>query len=91
MINLNIKGTQIFQKSRGHLKIIGARRTTKFHTEDPLSGAITQSSVAWANRCPRFVHPCSDKHHLPCPSGYLHLTKIDREFQKSPHVQKKLP
>jgi Leu/Phe-tRNA-protein transferase len=39
---------QIFQKSRNHLKILGARRVTrnKFHTEVPqILGATTQNLV----------------------------------------------
>jgi hypothetical protein len=43
------RGAQIFQKSRSHLKILGARRVTwsKFRTEDPqILGATVQNLVA---------------------------------------------
>jgi len=46
------RGEQIFQKSRNHVKILGAQRVTlsKFHTEDPqILGIIVQNLVAMAN------------------------------------------
>jgi len=57
MINLNIKGSQIFQKSRGNIKILGARKVTKFHTEDPLSGATIQKFSCMGNQEPRICAP----------------------------------
>jgi len=45
---------QIFQKTRSHLKLLGARRLTrtKFHTEDP-------QILGTATWCPILAHPCS--------------------------------
>ena len=42
------RGSQIFQKSWGHLQILDARRVTwiKFQTEDPNSGVMCET-VIW--------------------------------------------
>jgi len=61
------KGAQIFQKSRSHLKILGARRViwSKFHTEDPqILGVIVEKVVARATWYPGFVHHCTTRFHL---------------------------
>jgi fructose-1-phosphate kinase PfkB-like protein len=54
------RGTKIFQKTRSHLKIPGARRVTqsKFHTEGPqILGAKVQNLVARTNWHTEIVHP----------------------------------
>jgi hypothetical protein len=51
---------QIFQTSRNHLKILGARWETwsKFHTEDPqMLYTSLQNLVAQITLHPGFVHP----------------------------------
>jgi hypothetical protein len=56
------KGLQIFQKSRCHLKILGARRAMrrKFHTENPqILGATVQNLVARATWPPGLVYSCT--------------------------------
>jgi hypothetical protein len=56
-----VQGTQIFQKSRRSLKIVGATRVTwrKCHTEDPQTfGAIEKNWIARAIWRPGFVQPC---------------------------------
>ena len=46
------------KKCRRYLKILGARRVRKYHTEDPQAlGTMIHSVVAQANCCPLFVHP----------------------------------
>ena len=44
------RGANIFQKSRSHLKILGARRVAcnSFHTEQHISGATVHNLVARA-------------------------------------------
>jgi hypothetical protein len=52
---------QVFQKSRSHLTIRGAKMVTciKFHTEGcQILGTSVQNVVAVTIRCPGFVHPC---------------------------------
>ena len=55
-----LRGPEILQKYRGHLKILGNRKVTrgKFRTEYPqILGATAQNSVAWATCRSGFVHP----------------------------------
>ena len=55
-----MQGAKLFQKSRSHLKILGARRVTRseFHTEDSqILGTIIQDLVTSATWHPGFVHP----------------------------------
>jgi hypothetical protein len=52
---------KIFQESRNHLKIPGARRMTwsKFHSEDPQTlGTTIQNLVTTVTWHPAIVHPC---------------------------------
>jgi hypothetical protein len=68
MFMVQSSGTQIFQKSRGHLKILGTRRATwsKFHTKDPQTiDATVQNLVAQATWCLRFVHLWYKEPHFP--------------------------
>jgi hypothetical protein len=61
IVTLQTRDAQLFQKSKRHLKILGARRMThsKFNNKDPqLLGATVQNSVAMATSFPRCVHFC---------------------------------
>jgi len=55
-------GTQIFEKYKGHLEILAARRMiwSQSHTEDPeILGATTQNVAAQATWHPGFFTPVS--------------------------------
>jgi hypothetical protein len=55
-----MKGEQIFQKSRNHLKIIGARRVTRsrFHTEGPqMSGTTVKKFIQPGDLAPGICAP----------------------------------
>jgi hypothetical protein len=55
-----ITGAIIFQISRTHIKILGARRVmwSKFYTEEPQTfGAKVKKAVTMTTRRPQFVHP----------------------------------
>ena len=55
------RGGQVFQNSRSHLKIFGAKTETgkKLHTEDPqILGATVQNIILWATWCQRYVQHC---------------------------------
>jgi hypothetical protein len=67
-------GAQISQKSRSHLKTLGARRVhMKYHTEDPqILNAAVQNLVAQATWRPGFVHPCTPK--------FVQSNSISRHF-----------
>ena len=63
------RDAEVFQKSRSHFKILGARWVTQdtLHTEDPqISGATVQNLVARATRHLGFVHPWSSliRHYM---------------------------
>jgi len=52
-------GTNIFEKQKGHLEILAARRTiwSQSHTEDPeILGATTQNVAAQATWHPGFFY-----------------------------------
>ena len=54
------RGSKVFQKSRCHLKILGARNVTwnQVHTEDPQTlGVTVQNLVVWAIWQLEFGHP----------------------------------
>jgi hypothetical protein len=55
----SVRGAQIIQNSRGHLKILGARRVTlnKFRGEGPqVLGAAVQNVFTRATWLPEFLH-----------------------------------
>ena len=53
------RSKNVFEKSRSHLKILGARRVTKFHTENPQAlGATVHNVIATAIWCQKFVCNC---------------------------------
>jgi len=59
--NPQSSNTQIFQKSRCHLKVLGARMVTwsKFCTEGPeILGTTVQNLFAPVSWHPGFMHPC---------------------------------
>jgi hypothetical protein len=59
-IILSSRGAQIFQKSRSHLKILGARRVmwSKFHNENPETLCATAENLCvTASWPPGVVHP----------------------------------
>jgi hypothetical protein len=61
-VNSLVKGTEIFEKSSSHLRILNARRMTcwKCHTEDPWTlGVTVQSLIAMATWCLGFPRICA--------------------------------
>jgi len=70
------RGTDILKKCMRYLKILGARRVRKYHTEDPQAlGTMMHSVVAQANCCPLFVHP-----HIYAPN-FIFLTTSQHHIQ----------
>lgn len=66
-------GAQIFQTSRNHLKILGARKVTlgKFHAKDPQTLGVTIQNVVTLDLCTPVLHL-----YLPngtFPSGFVML------------------
>jgi len=75
---------KFFQKSRTHLKIIDARRVTKFHAEDLQTlGATLQNSVIWATWGPEIVHSCPCLHYCALAPNGVNL-KFQQQHLISP-------
>lgn len=74
------RGTQIFQKSRSHLRTLSTRRVTqsKFHSKGPkILGATEQNSVARATWWPGFVQHC-----ILVPLTTAHFSENIPDFMK---------
>jgi hypothetical protein len=52
------RGAHIFQNSRGHLIILGARRVTRSKFQQQTLGATVKNLVTKGNWRHGFVHPC---------------------------------
>ena len=63
------RDVQIFQRSRSHLKNLGARGVTKsqVRTEHPQMGATVKNLAARTTWSREFVHPCST-HEFQAPT-----------------------
>ena len=76
-LHIHARGTQLFQKSRSHLRTLSARRVIwrKFDTKDPkISGATVNNSVARATWRIGFVQHCI---HVPLPIAQFSENTLD--------------
>jgi hypothetical protein len=81
------KSAQITQRSKSHLKIVGARRVTlsKFHSKDPpILGATIQNWDAKATWHPALVHPWRNLSYMyACIVTPYDILKVKNALVKS--------